>query len=80
MSKRFTLKALAAALCVSVAGGVMAEPKQGGTLTFIYRLIGGHFNPVHPPMTACATKIVQPAGYRAISTAAGLPVAGSCDL
>ncbi len=53
MSKRFTLKALAAALCMTVAGGVnAAEPKQGGTLTFIYRIIGGHFNPAIASGTA----------------------------
>lgn len=33
------------ALSVLLGGGVnAAEPKQGGTLTFINRLIGGHFN------------------------------------
>ena len=52
MSRRFTLKALAAALCMTVAGGVSAEPKQGGTLTFIYRIIGGHFNPAIASGTA----------------------------
>ena len=45
MIKKMTITAVAAALCVGLASGVNAEPNRGGTLTFIYRIIGGHFNP-----------------------------------
>ena len=33
------------ALCLTLATTTFAGPKRGGTLTFSYRLIGGHFNP-----------------------------------
>lgn len=43
--RRLTLALAGLALGTSLATGALAaEPKQGGTLTFINRLIGGHFN------------------------------------
>lgn len=43
--KKLVLTLAGAALGASMATGVLAsEPKQGGTLTFVNRLIGGHFN------------------------------------
>ncbi|HJM51366.1 MAG TPA: ABC transporter substrate-binding protein [Alphaproteobacteria bacterium] len=46
-TKRILTAAIAgAAMALVLAGPASAaEPKQGGTLTFIYRIIGGHFNP-----------------------------------
>ena len=43
--KKLLAAATLAALSLSVAGTAAAEPKQGGTLTFSYRIIAGHFNP-----------------------------------
>jgi peptide/nickel transport system substrate-binding protein len=45
--KRAILAAAVAAVALSgfALGAQAAEPKQGGTLTFIYRVIAGHFNP-----------------------------------
>ncbi|MCP5373691.1 MAG: ABC transporter substrate-binding protein [Hyphomicrobiales bacterium] len=44
MRKLFTALTCAA-LSVAVASTAVAEPKRGGTLTFSYRLMAGHFNP-----------------------------------
>ncbi len=44
---RFRTAAVVGTACVSlvaIAGSALAEAKRGGTLTFINRLIGGHFN------------------------------------
>ena len=47
--RKFFRTATGAAALLAVATlalpSAMAEPKQGGTLTFIYRIIAGHFNP-----------------------------------
>jgi peptide/nickel transport system substrate-binding protein len=48
MRTHLKLAAAAAALLVATTLAIspaMSEPKQGGTLTFIYRIIAGHFNP-----------------------------------
>ena len=41
-----TFAIASAAVCgmLATTGGALAEPKPGGTLTFINRIIGGHFN------------------------------------
>ncbi len=48
MRKYLRIATGAAALLAAAAlalPSAMAEPKRGGTLTFIYRIIAGHFNP-----------------------------------
>ena len=48
MNKYFKMAAGGAAMLAATALAVptaQAEPKQGGTLTMIYRIIAGHFNP-----------------------------------
>ena len=44
MRKFFTVLCCTA-LSLMLVTAAVAEPKQGGTLTFSYRLIAGHFNP-----------------------------------
>jgi len=43
--KKLLAAAALAALSLPAAATAAAEPKQGGTLTFSYRIIAGHFNP-----------------------------------
>ena len=43
--KRLVSLLAVAAMGVGLAWSAAAEPKRGGTLTFVYRIIGGHFNP-----------------------------------